>query len=284
MFTVDPIGYFHTSLKAPYEVPRQSGILAQNEGLIQLKKGHQFEQALEGLEGFDRISVLFRFHRHQHWKPKVLPPRGGKKQGVFATRSPHRPNFLGLSCVELKAIKGLRLFIVNHDLIDGTPILDLKPYLTYADAFSITRQGWLEELPPNPALNLQWSPLAKSQLDYLAAAWNCHLQTAIEHRLFQSPLPYANNRIKQIGEGQYQLAYRTWRIEYKCETDVLTITQLKSGYDYETLMGYKPSKWDDVPIHQAFLENFQYLNHLNELQASCCSNSGIILQPFRGIL
>lgn len=253
---INPIGYFHTTAHAPYEVPRQSALLPENQGVIQLNKGCQFEQALEGLQGFDRIWVLFRFHRHQHWKPKVLPPRGGKKQGVFATRSPHRPNFIGLSCVELKEIKGLKLFIANHDLLDGTPILDLKPYLNYADVFTSQRQGWLDELPPEPQTTIQWLPLAQAHLDYLASHWNCHLQQAIEQRLRSSPFPYSNNRVKQIGEGRYELAYRTWRVDYKNQEDQITICQLKSGYDAETLAGLKQSKWDDVPIHQAFIKYF----------------------------
>lgn len=257
MFTVEPIGYFHTLAKATYDVPRQSSLQTGNEGVIQLKSGCQLEQALEGLEGFDRIWVLFRFHRHHHWKAKVLPPRGGKKQGVFATRSPHRPNFIGLSCVQLQAIKGLKLFIINHDLIDGTPILDLKPYLNYADSFVSERQGWLDELPPDPLLTLEWSPLAIAQLDYLAHTWHCHLQQAIEHRLLQSPFPYANNRVKHIHENEYELAYRTWRIAYQLKENVILITHLKSGYDSATLRGEKLSKWDDVHIHQAFVHQFE---------------------------
>ena len=256
MFTIDPIGYFHTSSNAPYDVPRQSALLSRNEGIIQLKEGYQFEQALEGLEGFDRIWIIFRFHRHNHWKPKVLPPRGGKKRGVFATRSPHRPNFIGFSCVELQAIKGLKLFIVNHDLIDGTPILDLKPYLNYADVFSSIRQGWLDELPADPIVSIQWSPLAQEQVDYLATDWNCLLKDAIECRLTQSPFPYANNRVKQLGDKSYRLAYRTWRAFYKYDGALVTISHLESGYDGETLRENKPSKWDDVPIHQAFVNHF----------------------------
>jgi tRNA-Thr(GGU) m(6)t(6)A37 methyltransferase TsaA len=256
MFTVNPIGYFHTSAIAPYDLPRQPTLQPRNEGFIQLNEGCQFEQALEGLEGFDRIWVLFRFHRHNHWKPKVLPPRGGKKQGVFATRSPHRPNFIGLSCVELQSIKKLKLSIINHDLIDGTPILDLKPYLNYADASFCTRQGWLDGLPPEPIVVFQWSPLAEAQIDYLAGKWNCDLQPAIEHRLSQSPLPYANNRVTQINEEWYELAYRTWRVDYKWKEGVITIHHLRSGYDWETLIGKKQSKWNDVPVHQAFIEQF----------------------------
>src|ERR1700760_4597145 len=95
----DPIGYFLSEQKEKYEVPRQPGMIS-NEGIIRLNPHHDFEQALEGLDGFDRIWILFHFHQNTTWKPKVLPPRGEKKQGIFATRSPHRPNFIGLSCVE----------------------------------------------------------------------------------------------------------------------------------------------------------------------------------------
>jgi tRNA (adenine37-N6)-methyltransferase len=257
MFTLEPIGYFHSSSSALYDVPRQSAILSGNEGVIQLKRGCQFEQALEGLEGFDRIWILFCFHRHSHWKPKVLPPRSRKKQGVFATRSPHRPNFIGFSCVELKSIKGLQLLIANHDLIDGTPILDLKPYLNYADAFSCARQGWLDDLPPDPAITFQWSPLAQQQIDYLANFCNCPLKDAIEFRLSQSPFPSPHNRIKRLEENCYRLSYRTWRVHYSWEDGLVIIGHLESGYDTETLSGRKHSKWLDVSIHQTFIDHFE---------------------------
>lgn len=252
MFSLDPIGYFHSQSCNLYDVSRQPTLQTHNRGMIFLKPKCQFEQALEGLEGFDRIWVLFRFHRHTHWKPKVLPPSGGPKRGVFATRSPHRPNFIGLSCVELLEVKGLRLILGSHDLIDGTPILDIKPYLNYADSQPAKRQGWLEGIAPPPALEILWSSQAKSQRDYLASEWNCHLCGPVEHRLSQSPFPSGCNRVKEVGEGRYELAYRTWRIYYEVEGSQLFIHSIASGYDFETLEGKKSSKWDDVPIHQAF--------------------------------
>ena len=252
--TVEPIGYFHTSASSPYELPRQAGLLPDNSGWIQLKSNCQFEQALEGLEGFDLIWVIFRFHRHTTWKPKVMPPRGGKKQGVFATRSPHRPNFIGFSCVKLEAIEGLTLFIKGHDLLDGTPILDIKPYLNYADSLTAERQGWLEELASPLKVTFQWSPRAQAQLDYLINNWNYALKMAIEHRLAQSPLPYPNHRVKHIQEDEYELAYRTWRVRYTWNEGVVTVLYLKSGYDQETLNGQKNSRWNDVAIHRALMD------------------------------
>lgn len=255
MFHVDPIGYFHSSSDSLYDVPRQSFLEPGNYGVIKLKTNCQFEQALEGLSGFDLIWVLFYFHRHSNWKPKVLPPRGGEKQGVFATRSPHRPNFIGLSCVALKKIEGLELYITDHDLIDGTPILDIKPYLNYVDSRVSSSQGWVGELPREVDISIEWTPMALKQIDYLIETWpSClNLKQGIEHRIKQSPLPYRNNRVREIGANQFELAYKTWRAIYRLDNGVATIENLISGYDEATLKGEKKSKWDDVPIHQAFV-------------------------------
>ena len=173
---------------------------------------------------------------------------------MFATRSPHRPNFIGLSCVKLESIHGLSLMISGHDLLDGTPILDIKPYLNYADSLVSARQGWLEDLPQRQEIVFEWSLLANAQLDYLSEVWNCTLKASIEHRLSQSPVPYPNHRVKQINDEQYELAYRTWRVRYTWKQGLLSISSLSSGYDQETLMGQKPSRWDDLPMHQAFVK------------------------------
>lgn len=259
MFTINPIGIFHASEGATYDLPRQPGLL-QNNGMIELRKESELELALEGLEGFDLIWVLFCFHEAERWKAKVMPPRGGKKRGVFATRSPHRPNFIGFSCVKLQAIQQNKLFISNHDLLDGTPILDLKPYLNYADSFISERQGWLEDLSPLTEITFHWSEKAAAQIAFLVEVWNCSLKAAIEHRLSLSPVPYPNHRVKKIKENTYVLAYRTWRIHYTWEMGMLTIHELTSGYDDDTLAGKKSSRWHDVPMHQAFLSHWPQSN------------------------
>lgn len=251
MFTANPIGIFQAPQKDKYAVPVQASLANHNEGVICLKPSCQFEQALEGLEQFDRIWVVFWFHQNQHWKPKIRPPRGIRKQGVFSTRSPHRPNFIGLSCVELKAIKGLKLFISNHDLLDGTPILDIKPYINYADANPAFKQGWLEELEPLKTFSVEWSPKAQSQAAYLKQ-WGIDLEDSITLRLQTNPFPHPNHRIKQLGLSIYELGYKSWRIVYEIEHQSVRIITLTSGYDFMTLQGQKDSKWNDVPIHQAF--------------------------------
>lgn len=107
-------------------------------------------EALHDLEGMERIWILAHLHLNQGFNPKVTPPRGPKvKRGLLATRAPHRPNPIGLSAVELLGISGHRLSLGPCDLIDGTPILDIKPYIPYADAFPESRAGWVDALDPS---------------------------------------------------------------------------------------------------------------------------------------
>ena len=102
--------------------------------------------AYRDLAGFERIWLVFVFHRSEGWRPEVRPPRGGGKRSVLATRSPHRPNAIGLSAVELIAVEDGRLRVRGVDLLDGTPILDIKPYVPYADAFAHARAGWIDAI------------------------------------------------------------------------------------------------------------------------------------------
>lgn len=104
------------------------------------------ESVLQDLSGFDRLWLIFALHRSEGWKSRVKPPRGGPKRGVLATRSPHRPNAIGLSAVELVKIEGRTLHLRGVDLLDGTPVLDIKPYVPYADAFPEAKAGWIDAL------------------------------------------------------------------------------------------------------------------------------------------
>ncbi|HKI60273.1 MAG TPA: tRNA (N6-threonylcarbamoyladenosine(37)-N6)-methyltransferase TrmO, partial [Mariprofundaceae bacterium] len=98
------------------------------------------------------IWVIYWMHLNQGWNPLVIPPRGPKtKRGVLATRAPHRPNSIGLSVVRLLKVEGRELTIAAHDMLDGTPVLDIKPYLPYADALPEATHGWLDEVELIPA-------------------------------------------------------------------------------------------------------------------------------------
>ena len=109
---------------------------------------YNFEAALEDLSGFERIWVIFKFHLNETWNPKVSPPvisPAGRKVGVFASRSPHRPNPIGMSCVELTGVEKRRIYIRNFDMLDGTPVFDIKPYIPAVDAFPGSAAGRQEE-------------------------------------------------------------------------------------------------------------------------------------------
>lgn len=142
-------------VRSPYarriDAPHQSTVIEGTEtgtvadAMIDFND-HFPADAYRDLAGFDRIWLIFALHRSQGWKPEVRPPRGGGKRSVLATRSPHRPNAIGLSAVDLIAIEGTSLRVRGIDLLDGTPILDIKPYVPYADAFPDSRAGWIDTL------------------------------------------------------------------------------------------------------------------------------------------
>ena len=158
-----PIGYLDCEQKYRYEAPRQSILAGGNLGVVCLNSGCNFEQALPDLIGFDRVWLIYQFHQNRDWKPKVVPPRSpeNRKVGLFATRSPHRPNPLGLSCVELVKIDGLDVFIRNFDLLNGTPIFDIKPYIPYCDSFENSAVGWLEQVDKADEWKVDASSTAK---------------------------------------------------------------------------------------------------------------------------
>lgn len=214
---MEPIGTFHTLSKERYEVPQQAG-LVKKSGVIELLPHHNFEVAVEDLSGFERIWVIYAFHRNETWKPKVLPPRGGVKRGVFATRSPHRPNPIGLSCLRLQRVEKRKIWVEDPDLLDGTPILDIKPYIDYADCFPGTRQGWVEELPEQLNYRLVWSPGAEEDRKRVLEESGKDLGPVIESRLQTDPFPYPNRRIYRSEKGFFWRC-QYWRIDFQVDKD-----------------------------------------------------------------
>ena len=149
-FTYHPIGILRSPYAKRIDAPHQPTVVegtetgAPAEATLELDASLP-ETVLRDLEGFERVWLIFAFHLSEGWAPLVQPPRGPRaKRGVLATRSPHRPNGLGLSCVELVAVEGRTLRLRGVDLLDGTPVLDLKPYVPYADAFPEARAGWID--------------------------------------------------------------------------------------------------------------------------------------------
>jgi len=150
-FTFRPIGILRSPYTRRIDTPHQGTVMEGTEtgefALATLELQDWLDQkVLQDLSGFDRLWLIFAFHRSEGWKSSVKPPRGGPKRGVLATRSPHRPNSIGLSAVELAKIKGRTLHLRGVDLLDGTPVLDIKPYVPYADAFPDAKAGWIDGL------------------------------------------------------------------------------------------------------------------------------------------
>ena len=145
-----PIATIRTPCPTKYGIPRQSGILDMLESRIVFEKEYRVKDALRGLEDFSHIWLIWVFSEavREEWSPTVRPPRlgGNTRMGVFATRSPFRPNPIGLSCVKLLRIEGNELVVSGADLMDGTPILDIKPYLPFADAKPDASGGFAEPL------------------------------------------------------------------------------------------------------------------------------------------
>lgn len=145
------IAHIETAYKSKFGVPRQAG-LVEGEARVVFEPEYRVAEAVRGLEEFDYVWLIWQFHlaERQEWSPTVRPPRlgGNKRVGVFATRSPFRPNPVGLSGVRLLRIEpGPVLVVAGADLVDGTPIYDIKPYIAYADSHPDARCGFAQEAP-----------------------------------------------------------------------------------------------------------------------------------------
>ena len=160
---IQPIGYIKSAYKSKFGVPRQAG-LADVSAVIELLPEYGIPEAFRGLEEFSHIWLLWEFSHCNRagWTPTVRPPKlgGNKRVGVFATRSPYRPNSVGLSCVELEGIEHkdgtVCLYIKGADLMDGTPIYDIKPYIPYTDCRPEASGGFTDRLN-NRLLDVQFA-------------------------------------------------------------------------------------------------------------------------------
>ncbi|TCO83013.1 tRNA-Thr(GGU) m(6)t(6)A37 methyltransferase TsaA [Plasticicumulans lactativorans] len=166
---VEPVGVVRSPYREKFAVPRQPG-LAALPATLELLPPYDRAEAVRGLEAFSHVWLIFAFHATaaQGWKPTVRPPRlgGNARVGVFATRSTFRPNPLGLSVVRLVGIRtapGVVLELEGADLLDGTPVFDIKPYLPYADALADARAGFAADGPP-PRLAVTFAPAAAAVL------------------------------------------------------------------------------------------------------------------------
>lgn len=262
MFTVEPIGIISTPYDDRYRAPRQPGAAhASAEGLITLNGGNNFEQALADLAGFDRIWVIYWFDRNTGWRPKVLPPRGPRvRRGVFATRSPHRPNPLGLSLLRLIEVRGRTLRVGDVDLLDGTPILDIKPYLAYTEAHPDAGMGWLDDVVDDEdnaqRFQIVWSDLAREQATWLADEHDIRVVDHTENVLTIDPRPHPYRRVSVRSDGTMELAIKSWRVVFALHASSVQIARIESGYAFATIENAAPETLHDQSAHAAFVRRW----------------------------
>lgn len=190
-FAFEPIGIIHSCFKEKFGIPRQPGLVTEARATLELLPPYNREEAVRGLEGFSHLWVVFVFHAsmQEKWKPTVRPPRlgGNRRLGVFATRSPVRPNPIGLSVVTLEKIVceagRVELRLKGIDLLDGTPVLDIKPYVPYVDSIPDASGGFADEAPA-AAFEIGFSPEALH-----ACQAHPGLETLIRQVLAQDPRP-----------------------------------------------------------------------------------------------
>ena len=194
-FQFEQIGVIRSCYRQKFGIPRQPGIVTAAEATLELLPPYNQENLVRGLDGFSHIWVHFIFHQtmDEGWRPTIRPPRLGGRQrmGVFATRSTHRPNPIGLSVVELKSIESgngkLKLHLAAADLLDGTPVIDIKPYLPYADALPHAKGGFAPI--PMQMAEVQFTDDAMNQCLRYEKKTGRSLILLIEQVLGQDPRP-----------------------------------------------------------------------------------------------
>ena len=216
-YTIKPIARLRGDLTGKFGLPRQAGIVEELEGTIVFEPEYRNLDALRGIEGFSHLWLIWQFSEavREDWSPTVRPPR----LGVFATRSPFRPNALGLSCVRLLAVEtdpklGPVLRVGGADLMDGTPIYDIKPYLPYADAKSDASAGFAPD--PGRLLTVRYAPGTEAAIPEEKRA-------ALTGILANDPRP----RYQRDPERVYGLAFAGADIRFKVDGDVLTVVEVE---------------------------------------------------------
>ncbi len=218
-FSLTPIGTIKTCFKEKFGVPRQSLMADAAKGVVKLSEDPRLIPALNHLETFSHIWIIFLFHKtgDRNWRPNIDPPRleADKQMGVFATRSPHRPNPIGMSVVklegiDLKADGGAELHVSGVDILDGTPLLDIKPYLPYADSVNSATSGWIKsEIESFP---VSFSPQSLRLLQDLPQAAYPQLQELLEQMLRWDPRPTSQRRAVPMGDPKSEGAKFAFRV------------------------------------------------------------------------
>lgn len=221
--TLEPVGHIRSPFPEKFGIPRQSGLVPQLQAQIVLEPQYRCPEALRGLDGYDYIWLLWGFtaNRDMDWRPTVRPPRlgGNSRMGVFATRSPHRPNPLGLSCVRLKALdwqgkEGPTLLVEGADLMDGTPIYDIKPYLPHTESHPDARGGFAKAHKDDQ--------LQVEDPQGLLEVLEPQQREALKAVLAQDPRP----GYQKDGERLYGLAFDGYNVRFRVQEPLLQVVEL----------------------------------------------------------
>ncbi|HET8705363.1 MAG TPA: tRNA (N6-threonylcarbamoyladenosine(37)-N6)-methyltransferase TrmO [Pseudomonadales bacterium] len=224
-----PIGYLHSPFREKFGIPRQPGLVPHAISRLILLPEFASDACVEGITDFSHLWLIFAFHAtaEQGWQPKVRPPRLGGNQftGVFSTRSMFRPNPIGLSVVELLGIEkgpnGNELILRGADLLDATPVLDIKPYVPYSDSIAEARAGFAAAAPE--LLKVEWSAAALTHAQQLALSDN--MRYLVEEVLAQDPRPAY--RAAQQDEREYGVWLENINVRFCVTPDGVQILALE---------------------------------------------------------
>lgn len=229
--TFTPIAHIQSCYPERFGIPRQAGVVMSAYADIVFDATEENKLALRGIEEFSHLWVLFSFHGQSYgdFKPLVRPPRlgGNKSVGVYATRSPNRPNTIGMSAVKLIGVseqkRTLHVKVQGGDFLDGTPVIDIKPYVPYADAIESAQGAWAVD--QEAVLPVQWNNEAKTVLMEDSGAGK--LRCLIEETLGQDPRP-GYERHKDGREGQrWNMQIENYSVSWKVEGGVAEVTKLE---------------------------------------------------------
>lgn len=225
-FTFQPIGYLATPFPDKFGIPRQPNLAPHAAGELRLLPPFDRPESVRGLEEFSHVWLTFVFHETAgNWKSTVRPPRlgGNKRVGVFASRAPFRPNPIGLSLVELDTIEttnGVLIRFKGVDLVDGTPILDIKPYIPFVESLSQARGGFVDGPPEHLAVVFSTEALANC---LAAQVRHPHLIDLITEVLAQDPRPaYADDPLRQYGIRLYN-----FDVQWRCDGQTAFVIALE---------------------------------------------------------
>ena len=216
-----PIAHIQSDFSEKFGIPRQSGLVEELTATVVFEPEYRDISALQGLDGFSHLWLIWEFSKVRGWSPTVRPPRlgGNRRMGVFATRSPFRPNPLGLSCVRLREIRrdralGPVLIVAGADLLDGTPIYDVKPYLPYADCRPDAVGGFAAR-PKEADLTVECPP---ALLDRVPA----DKRAALLAVLAQDPRPQYQDDPERV----YGMAFAGLEVKFQVAGDRLAVTEI----------------------------------------------------------